>query len=677
MPDDRDELAVTYINDINGSLIALSYYKNNLWDFSPYIKNKNSTNFYINFNFDLNKNTNLIHENKNSLLHAAKSFIYSRWLAKSPRSGKYIKAATLTHCWSNIKPLLKWMHVNGIDTFDELTPEKCMHYAEFVITTKSIKKRKVVAQLECIELIYHLRKRLARPMQQHPWPEETAFTIANARRTNGMYDVKTELIPKRLYAVLGNKVITFLESESKRILYGWLEFHSVYDAEIELAEYQAKRRMRNGVNKKFKTLESVTYDIARARALSKTKTMLATNGFSSLVDLDKEVRFLRTCCYIIVAMFSGMRDSEIISLKTNCFERASDLDGDEYCWVHGLTYKLEDQPKPAKWMVPDIVEKAINVAAKLRKPVAQYIIKRTVKNIALVDNKAQAAKVNNDTKILENSLFLGWSALGTRPEFLQNSQSNHMLKIVSERFELLVKVEDLSEVIDRDSIIPDSLWRLTTHQFRRTFAVFVARNVLGDVRYLRHHLKHWSLDMTLYYAKDPLFDDSLFESVLSKRDELQASIISGWLAPNQNLAGGRANHIVNFRGRAEVKTAKDPQALAKAVGEGIFIRGTGHSWCLATTKGCGGEGLYEAIRCTGCGEGVIDQSHLVIWQQVRDQQIEALSWSDLGDPAWERTTRHLREAELVLAGLGHPVDPHPLPERPSHLIATVDANNDG
>ncbi len=676
-PDDRDDLPVTYIVGAEGKPIQLSRYESNVWDFSPYIHNKNTSSFFINFDFKLSDGISLIDAAEYNLLHAVKSFLYTRWLAKSPRSSKHIKAATLTSCWSNLKPLLRWMHANRIDNFDGLNHQKCLKYASSIIEDKTTKPRLKVSQLENVELIYHFRDRLPHPMKDHPWPEETAFTLAGARRTNGMYDVKTELIPKRLYASLGNKAITFLEDESERILRAWHEFHLAYSAEIDLAEHHASKRIKNSANRQYQTLETVTYDIARKRALAKTKEVLALNGFKYLTELDSEVRFLRTCCYIVVAMFSGMRDSEVISLKSNCFERSSDMDGEEYCWIHGYTYKLEDQPKPAKWMIPSIVEQAVNVAIEIRKPLTPFIAKRALQRAAVAENEAQSAKFWGDAAGLEHSLFLGWKALGTRPEFLQNNLTNQLLKTVTERFDLLVEVGDLSEVINRESIAPNKLWPLTTHQFRRTFAVFVARNVLGDVRYLRHHFKHWSMDMTLHYAKDPLVDDSLFESVLSKRDELQASIIAGWLAPDQNLAGGRANHIVRFRGRSEVKTAKDPQSLARAVGEGIFIRGTGHSWCLATTKGCGGEGLYDAIRCAGCGEGVIDQGHLVIWRRVRDQQIEALAWPDLGDPAWERATRHLREAERVIGELGSPVDPYPLPERPSRLIAAVEVIQNG
>jgi integrase len=670
---DRNDLAVTYIAGENGKSMPLSRYESNIWDFSPYVLNKNTSNLYINFDHPLSDETRSTDEAETGLLIAAKSFIYTRWLAKSPRSTKHIKAATLISCWTSVKPLLRWMCGQSITGFDELTPVRCAAYASYVSADKSIKQRQKVAQLEILELIYAFRAHLPKPMNEHPWPEETAFSLAGARRTDGMYDVRTEIIPKRLYADLGRKSIEFIERESDRILHIWNTFHSFYSHEIELAQYHAKVRLKAGAKGSHQTHETVSYDIARARALSKTQQLLDLNGLRYLTDLDDEVKILRTCCYIVIAMFSGMRDSEIISLKDNCFERSFDMDGEEFCWIHGLTYKLEEQPKPAKWMVPPVVEKAINVAAGVRKSLVPYIEKRRLYLSEVARDEMVKSKIINDAALLESSLFLGWKALGTRPEFLQNVLTNKLLKKVAERFELIVSSDDLTEVIDRAVIVPGKLWPLATHQFRRTFAVFVARNVLGDVRYLRHHFKHWSMDMTLHYAKDPLFDDTLFESVLSKRDELQVSIISGWLTPSQKLSGGRADHIVRFRGRSEVKTAKDPKALVRAVGEGVFIRGTGHSWCLATTKGCGGEGLYDAIRCAGCGEGVIDQGHLIIWRRIRDQQAEVLSWPDLGDPGWERAIKHLRESERVLGELGHPVEPHPQPERPSRLIPAVKA----
>jgi integrase len=41
---------------------------------------------------------------------------------------------------------------------------------------------------------------------------------------------------------------------------------------------------------------------------------------------------------------------------------------------------------------------------------------------------------------------------------------------------------------------------LHAHQFRRTYARYVARAELGDLLTLRDHFGHWSIDMTTYYA---------------------------------------------------------------------------------------------------------------------------------------------------------------------------------
>ncbi|MVF49038.1 hypothetical protein F9Z43_06780 [Pseudomonas monteilii] len=40
-------------------------------------------------------------------------------------------------------------------------------------------------------------------------------------------------------------------------------------------------------------------------------------------------------------------------------------------------------------------------------------------------------------------------------------------------------------------------WNLTSHQFRRKFANYVAHSKFGDLCYLKEHFAHWTLDMSL------------------------------------------------------------------------------------------------------------------------------------------------------------------------------------
>lgn len=124
------------------------------------------------------------------------------------------------------------------------------------------------------------------------------------------------------------------------------------------------------------------------------------------------------------------------------------------------------------------------------------------------------------------------------------------------------------------------------------------------------------------------------------------------------LAGGRGPQIVRFRERGQVKTAKDPRgALAKAISADVVVRGTGHSWCLSSAGGCGGEGLYDMVRCARCGEGVIDHHHVGVCQAIRAHHIEVLAWPDIGLPTRARGLEYIRAAEGVLSALGHRFEP--------------------
>ena len=189
--------------------------------------------------------------------------------------------------------------------------------------------------------------------------------------------------------------------------------------------------------------------------------------------------------------------------------------------------------------------------------------------------------------------------------------------------------------------------------------MFVARNLLGDLRYLREHFKHWSIDMTLYYARhDHGIDQTVFTEILTERDELQAIILEKWIKTDTPLSGGGGNRIVSFRNRGDVKTVSDMRDFCRKLGEDVYIRGTGHSWCMASGNGCGGHGLYDAVRCVDCGEGVVDETHLQVWKGIREQQIQVLQCEDLGISSRQRCLDHLHASEKVLSDLGESIAPY-------------------
>jgi hypothetical protein len=152
-------------------------------------------------------------------------------------------------------------------------------------------------------------------------------------------------------------------------------------------------------------------------------------------------------------------------------------------------------------------------------------------------------------------------------------------------------------------------WPLATHQFRRTFAANVANHVLGDLIYLKHHYKHWSIDMTALYALNTQQEQELFDEVLQAVQDKKVRVIEHWLDADCMIAGG-ASGVKAFKAKHRLETIATSKKLVEDTADIVTIRSTGHGWCLASDGGCGGQGLYEPTRCLECRNGVIDSSHV-------------------------------------------------------------------
>jgi hypothetical protein len=196
-------------------------------------------------------------------------------------------------------------------------------------------------------------------------------------------------------------------------------------------------------------------------------------------------------------------------------------------------------------------------------------------------------------------------------------------------------------------------WALATHQFRRTFAANVANHVLGDLIYLKHHYKHWSIDMTALYALNTQQELELFDEVLQAVREKKIRIIEHWLDDDCMVIGGAATGVKAFKAKYRLETVATRKKLAEDTSDLVNIRATGHGWCLASDAGCGGQGLYEPTRCLDCRNGVIDSSHVPVWRNILVQQRELLvSAADCGPSGSRRIQRDLAHAEKVLGDLG-------------------------
>jgi hypothetical protein len=660
----RGVLPISQTTGPNGEVLVVSTYESVVWDFSPYIRTVNlkAYELRIDFSWAVPSGSRLSDPEHSDLLASVKEFIYVRWMFPAVKSGKYLKARTVIGEWYALRRLLDWMIQNGVRQFREITPQVAKSFIGSIIERRDrngYAKKSGIKPASLIETLYQSRSFLTDAPRNHPWPDsgvEIELGFRAADRHRGV--ATTEIIPRRLLIKLGSFAQRLLTEQAPRILEAWQAVWSEANRVIDdmKREEILEQDLRWG-RVKHKTV-SKKESILHKQFADRMPPIIRSHGYEDADAFLADVAILASACYALCGIFSGMRDSELSALRHGCFRRTVEPDGEEYCWLEGLSFKTEEDPRPGKWMVPPVVEQAVHCAEAITTPLIQrnFLLQDMLRaEYATVDDVAERIKIGlkiEDHRKLDNCLFLRTHSLKLVPAAPTNNSTNFWLKELATAAGLTLELDDMGEVRDRVKLYPGVTWPLATHQFRRTFAVFVARNLLGDARYLRHHFKHWSIDMTLHYAHDPTLDDTVFESINSMRDELQAELISGWIVGDQCVSGGRAKQVIQFRDRNSVKTVKDARDLARSLGDGIYVRGTGHSWCLAENEGCGGEGLYDAIRCVGCGESLIDESHIPVWKAIRDQQVELMQSPDLGVPGKTRAQKHLDAANTILRELG-------------------------
>ncbi len=652
-----DELRLSLVISVGGGGHVLSRYRDPVWDFSPYIhtRNKPASEKKINFSsMQFADGSRLTDPQHADLQAGTKAYLYVRLTCNSSRSGKPLSESSVFGLFGGLRPLLRWMVGADYGCFADLTSEVCQAYVEHSKTrttweyTKGGRKGKQLTAAVlynyyiCVEELWHFREYLTDAPRGHPWPGQSAGSLAGVNTIVADRVVKTEQIPDRLMG---------------KLMQGSLR----YVADGYGDQLLACRDVRG---------EGKPID-----------DHLSLLGLKYWQAVKEEITRLHTACYVLIGGLSGMRDSEVASLETGCYHEREGWDGATYGWLKGYTYKLEDDPKPVEWMVPPVVATAVELVTRVTSPLRDELEKQIgaleakLRDICYLDPSLRQKDEEALCEMLRHrhGLFLGNAPCNGRIGILSNSAMHTRLNNFAKYLNLHVQAPDLAQVLDKVKIKTGDIWPLAPHQFRRTFARYVARCILGDVRYLREHFKHWSLDMTLGYAwgNEDWLDITLIEEILSERQELQDDIVWGWIdvKTNQHLAAIGGKNIEKGRGSSLVMVATDPRTVARQLSNGYFLRGLGHSWC--TEKECKGKGIYSVTECRDCENRVIDESHIPVWYGIREQQIELMMRDDCGDPIWQGALESLRYAEQVLVDIGEKVLPYPAPPKPSERRVNV------
>jgi hypothetical protein len=219
-------------------------------------------------------------------------------------------------------------------------------------------------------------------------------------------------------------------------------------------------------------------------------------------DVELLARLLQTACYIVVAYLSGMRDSEVKHLQRGCLSVWGD-DGGRVARrkVTSKAFKGENDPTgvAATWIVTAPVERAIQVLEALQPASQPYLF-------ALPPTSPHYLR-------------------GRTPQVATTVKTNKDLVVFARWVNDYCAAHGRADGIPR---VQGQEWRLSTRQFRRTLAWFIARQpggvIAGAMQY--RHLRVQMFEGYAGTSESGFRDEVQAEEAIARGEKLGDLIVN-------------------------------------------------------------------------------------------------------------------------------------------------------
>lgn len=540
-----------------------------------------------------------------------KAMLY-RYLRRGRVGSARPKGAVVRSVFSNAMPFLRYLEGLKFDHLSAVTPLVCTTYVAackaHLQTNRSkgkpLSPRGLEARFSAVEALHELSQYTDDRMSQPPWPETSAKAMAGQLRGSITQGAKTQLIPDDVFCILFNRAYEQIERGQQL-----LDLRDALDA--------------TALYRKGQTKDS----ISRAKA----SHLNALGWEGSLRTFNSTLTELRTACYIVLASTSGCRNHELANVQSGAHHRTHDSEGTIYHWMRSKSDKTDAGIHD--WMIPEVAVRALRLMERWCMPYQAMISAEIMQRRRVNVHDPQIAEAQKH----RHSLFLGVYA----------NEGNQVRTLSGTTWDLKLKIFAKNCGLD---------WKLASHQFRRKFANYAAHSRFGDLRYLKEHYAHWTLDMSLGYAMDDTWgqhlDLELYADIQGELEGIKLGVVDTWIG-DAPLAGGYGSAIKQWQREPQnLLIFKDHASMLKSISESTAIRSNGHAWCTADSDGCVGNTL-ERTRCGGgCHNAVIGLSHAPIYQRLYDDLKGLLHCPDIGEGGRQRVERDLKRSRDVLAELG-------------------------
>ncbi|RON16794.1 integrase [Pseudomonas frederiksbergensis] len=594
---ERDALIIS-ATQVDGQWVILSHYGDDTWQLDGFPSNVPASKKRLDFGTV-----------PPAFRAVMKAMLY-RYLRRGRRGMNRPKGAVLQGCFLTAKPFLRHLEALKLDHLGAATPLIC---ATYVATCKAhrqtsrskgkpLSPRGLQCRFSAVEALHELSQYTDDRMPQPPWPETSAMAMAGLTG-RGAQSGKTPLIPDDVFCALFERAYQQVERGQQL-----LDLREALDALAGQRRGQSRRSV----------------------IAAKNHHLGARGWEGGLRAFNKALIDLRTACYIFLASTSGCRNHELANVQSGSHHRSQDDEGTVFHWMRSRSDKTDAGIHD--WMIPEAAVRTLRLMERWVAPYQARIAAEIVQRRRASPHDPQIVEAHKH----RHALFLG----------VDSKADNQVRTLTNTSWDLNLKT------FAKDCGLS---WNLASHQFRRKFANYAAHSRFGDLRYLKEHYAHWSLDMTLGYALDDSWgqhlDLELYADIQAELEDIKFGVVDNWLG-DEPLAGGFGRTLKQWQREPQnLLIFKDHASMLKSIAESTAIRSNGHAWCTADNDGCVGNTL-ERTRCGNCNNAVIGPRHAVIYQRLYDDLKGLLHCTDIGEGGRQRVERDLNRCRDVLAQLG-------------------------
>ncbi|MCZ4373880.1 integrase [Vibrio diazotrophicus] len=631
-----------------------SYFGDEEWNFSAYldarIVHKKHTVF-SSFSDD-----NLAREMK---------LICFSWLYISGhhRKGAVIKPTTLLARFSKLSQVYKFIEKNGFSSIGDLSSNIVFLEFRNHLQSQNYQHAQVAAIYNTLTSIQRVSRYLPIKFTIPPDQNSTKFSFELTGKnkeegSNQFYAMPTRIMEK-IYGYCFNIIDEY---------YPYREaFHELLH-DLRENYVEGKRRVDEKIESgiwKWMSKDSYEYRVEVNKHMpSKYKfiidahlenTPLGNKLPRDARNLQSAIIELQTVCFITCGALTGMRRSELYCLNSNSF-REKEIYGRKYYVLRSEHHKFtQGRGKPAEWVTTKLAGKAIAIAEAL----SRYM------RIQLLEDEDPMSEYNS------SCLWLGQGRKSQKPVITQDNNMRKHFRRICQKANSIITQDDLEEfrLINpnrepqkaAENLKVGNIWPLTTHQLRRTFAVFSKRHNLCHDIAIKEQFKHLDLPTTEWYGEGGLaskikalqidtelqsfLNDVIQESTTQKIHEWYKGWDSGQLMGH--MAGSINKNRISLH-----KKYKSWDAIEEHVKAGrLTLVGTLHSYCMAGYE-CQMHKVSSPANCMSCENQLIDKEKAENWNKryhwVCKQVTDMEAIGSLTSSMYSHFITQIRAAEKVL-----------------------------